>query len=671
MTDQTFFMTASEVEDAYGIDLISAETLRNGLIEVTKDMHGTLLRSSFSSVIRDGMDFGVCVHLVGEDNTTELVSVTEGCTQFAFTMQHMTNMVLDEYGVENLGPGDTLVCNDAFRGGIHFGDLNLFRVIHDEDGKPAFVLSDAAHVFDIGGPVAGGFNNTATSMYEEGLRIPPMLVTSGETLVRPTINLILENTRNPFMMVGDVRALLGTLKRGEDRLRELMARYGTATVKSAARYALGLSERRMRKALLDVPDGDYSDEITLDDDGVVIQPVTLKLELRVRGAEAELDFSGTDPQTLGPLTTCWEEATRVLIGPKLILDPRHPMNAGAMRPFQVLLPPGSVVLGLPPTSQCNHIEPGAKVTTLATSVMSRAVPERGVAWDSATSGALIVAGVDQRPGHEGNQFGAALVPGTAWGGTQSCDGISFCQSAIYNCRSTIIEYLEMETPVIVWGSGIVIDSAGAGKFRGGFAPAFTIEAVTDVWATPLFDSSRAGPKGLDGGGPGVTSHGMLIAKDEHGSVASWNGVLPSDRMTPLFGIFDDDQRPDPDHGVYSNGTRFETSKITAMTLAAGEVLRLHSPCGGGYGDPLERDAARVVEDVANERVSVTQAADVYGVVVNSDTLHLDEEATRARRADLASQREAGTWQPSSFFQGWPRTQQEFEELTRGRAPQPV
>ena len=155
-------MTAAEVEAEYGVDLITAETLRNGFIEATRHMYGTLLRSAFSNVIRDGMDFGVCVHLVNDDGTTEMVAITEGCTQFAFTHQHMTNMVLDEYGIENIGPGDTLVCNDAFRGGIHFGDLNFFRVIHDEDGKPAFVVSDAAHVFDIGGPVAGGFNNTAT-----------------------------------------------------------------------------------------------------------------------------------------------------------------------------------------------------------------------------------------------------------------------------------------------------------------------------------------------------------------------------------------------------------------------------------------------------------------------------------------------------------------------------
>jgi N-methylhydantoinase B len=162
---------------------------------------------------------------------------------------------------------------------------------------------------------------------------------------------------------------------------------------------------------------------------------------------------------------------------------------------------------------------------------------------------------------------------------------------------------------------------------------------------------------------------MLVTKDEHGSVASWNGVLPSDRLTPLFGIYDDSGRPDPNNGSYSNGTKYQTSKITAMTLKPGEVLRLQSPPGGGYGNPLEREPDRVLGDVANERVSLAHAADVYGVVIDAESLTVDEIATTARRAELTAQRDKGDWQPVSFFQAWPRTQVEFEELVRGTAPQ--
>jgi N-methylhydantoinase B len=657
MGKSEFFMDSEEVESTYGVDLITAETLRNGFIEATRHMYGALLRSSFSNAIRDGMDFGVCVHLVNDDGTTELLAITEGCTQFAFTHQHMTNMVLDEYGIENMGPGDTLVCNDAFRGGIHFGDLNFFRVIHDEDGRPAFVVSDAAHVFDIGGPVGGGFNNTATSIYEEGLRIPPMLLMSGDMPVRSTMNLLMENTRNPMQMLGDIRALLGTLRAGEERIRELSVRYGPQAAKGSARYSLGLAERRMRQALLEVPDGDFSGEVSFDDDGISSEPITLRVEVRIRGAEAEIDFSGTDPQSLGPITTGWEEAARAVIGPKIVLDPRHPMNAGAMRPFQVLLPPGSMVLGLPPTSQSGHCEMATKIARLMISVMSKAFPPRAVAQDSGTTGAIIVFGHDTRPGLEGVPFGGALVFGAAWGGTQAADGVSFCLSPLFNCRSNIIEYSEKALPLVIWEYGIVQDSAGPGRYRGGFAASYAFEALSDTFYTPILDGARFAPEGLDGGGDGTTTVGMLMARDTRGTVQSWNGIVPAERLSPMFGRFDEHGRPNPVDGEFGRGTRFQTTKPTAVPLEKGQVLRVHVACPGGYGDPLERDVQRVQRDVANERISLAQAQDVYGVVIDGDTLAVDEAATEAARRQIASDSRGRQ------FGEWPVTEDEFQQLT--------
>src|SRR3954454_10303156 len=613
MADHRFFMTADDVERQYGVDLVTAETLRNGFIEATRQMFGTLLRSSFSNIVRDGMDFGVCVHLVNDDGTTEMVAITEGCTQFAFTHQHMTNMVLDEYGIENLGPGDTLVCNDAYRGGIHFGDLNFFRVIHDEHGKPVFVVSDAAHVFDIGGPVAGSFNTSALSMYEEGLRMSPTLITSDDHPVRSVINLLLENTRSPLHMIGDVRALLGTLKAGEERVRQLMARYGTESARGAARYALGLSERRMRHALAEAPDGDYAGETRLDDDGISSDPITVKVELRIRGAEAEIDFSGTDPQSLGAVSTGWQEAARAIVGPKVVLDPRHPMNAGAMRAFQVLLPPGSMVLALPPSSQSNHVELGATFAQLMTHVVSKAVPGRAVADDSGTSGAMIAGGIDNRPGLEGQPFGGAFVFGGGWGGTAKADGISFCQSSLYNCRAVIVEYTEKSSPIVVWEHQATIYTAGAGEHRGGFAAVWSVEALSDTYVTPIVDSSKFPAEGVEGGGGGATSWAALVRKHEQGGVRAWNGIVPVERLTPLFGAFDAQHRPDPEHGEWGRDTLLQTSKPTAHLLKGGEILRVQIAYAAGYGDPLRRDTARVLADVSDDLVSVQQAPEIYGV----------------------------------------------------------
>jgi N-methylhydantoinase B len=661
MDSARFFMTAEEISSEYGVDLITAETLRHGFIEATRQMFGTLLRSSFSNIIRDGMDFGVCVHLVCDDGTTELLAITEGCTQFAFTHQHMTNMVLDEYGIENLGPGDTLVCNDAFRGGIHFGDLNFFRVIHDEHGKPAFIVSDAAHVFDVGGPVPGGFNTGATTMYEEGLRLSPALITSGDQPVRSMFNLLLENTRSPLHMLGDVRALLGTLRAGEERVRALMERYGTEAAKGAGRYLLGLSERRMRQALLDAADGDYDGEIQLDDDGIGTEPINIRVAVRIRGDEAEIDFSGTDPQSLGSVSTGWQEAARAIVGPKVVLDPRHPMNAGAMRPFQVLMAPGSMVLSLPPSSQSNHVELGAKIARLMVGVVSQALPGHAVADDSGTSGAMIAGGVDDRPGLEGMPFGGAFVFGGGWGGTSESDGISFCQSPLYNCRSIIVEYIEKSMPVVIWEHDVTVDSAGAGRHRGGFGATYAFEALTTTYCTPIVDSSKFPALGLDGGGPGSPSWAALVRKDANGGIGSWNGLLPADRLTPLFGPFDEHGRPDPAGGTWGQGTVLQTSKPTAYVLNRGEVMLIHTACAGGWGDPVDRDILAVLADVANELVSREQAAEIYGVILADDELVVDEAATAAVRERI---RRTRTSVPLAAPRAWPLDESEFDQLKR-------
>lgn len=658
-----YFLSAQEVEAAYGVDLITAEVLRNALINVTRQMHGSLMRSAFSAIVRDAMDFGVCVHVVNEDGTTDLVGVTEGCTQFAFTHQHMTNMVLDEYGLDNLGPGDTLVCNDAFRGGIHFGDLNFFRVIFDAEDRPAFVISDAAHVFDIGGPVQGGFNTGAINMYEEGLRIPPTLLVSGDKMVRPTVNLLLENTRSPSMMIGDVRALLGTLKTGGERMQALTDRYGFDTVRNAAHYALGLAERRMRAALSKIPDGDYEAERYLDDDGVGSEPVGVRASLKIRGSEAEIDFSGTDKQSIGAITTCWEEAARSIVGPKVILDPRHPMNAGAMRPFDVLLPPSSMVLGTPPTSQSNHIEMATKVAALMVDLFSKAVPEAAIAADSGTTGSVFVFGADDRPGREGDPFGGVLLFGQGWGGTPVADGISFCLSPLFNCRSAIIEYFEKDVPMVVWEWGTVIDSPGAGQFRGGPSSVGAIEALTDCYLTPFLDGARLPAPGAHGGGDGVTSYGMLIERDG-GPYRSWNGLLPASDFKPLFGIFDDAGRPDPVGGRFGNGTLEGSTKLTAWHLAPGQIFRMQVAAPGGYGDSLERDVARVLRDVADERVSVAQARESYGVVIDPATLKVDEGATESLRGELRAKRQSGEWStPQSGYRDWPADSGAYRTLT--------
>lgn len=658
----SFFASAKDIEATYGLDLTTAEIIRSGLIETSRHMRTTLVRGAFSNVVREVLDFGVSVHRVAEDQTTEMVSVTEGCTHFAFTHPHMVNMILDEWGVENLGPGDTLVCNDSWRGSIHFPDINLVRPVF-VDGELAFVLSDASHFVDIGGPVPGGFNSQATSMYEEGLRIPPTLITSGDVPVRSTINLILENVRTPVHALGDIRALFGTLKVGERRLLDLVDTYGLERIKAACAYTLDLAERRMRQALSEVPDGTYASEIYLDDDGsnTDVPPLRLQASVRVADTHAEIDFSGTDRQALAATTTCWEETNRCLVGAKVTLDPRHPMNSGAMRPFHVVAPAGSLVMGLPPTSQSMHTELGTKGASLMLDIFGQMLPDRAVAPDCGSTGSVVYNGTDTRPGRGGRPFGGVTCSGGAWGGTPTGDGISHNTSPIFMTSCTNVEYLERDTPLLVRGMSASIDAAGAGTYRSGYPAWVAFESLSeDTVLSFLLDSGRFPPAGLRGGGSGMTAFLMELDLEGAKGFSQWNGLMPLEHVRPVAGCFSDGGQPTPGEG-WGKGEAM-TLKLSALPLRRGRAIVCYQASGGGYGSPLEREPELVRLDVWNELVSTSFAHDVYGVVLDEATLKVDQDATARLRNEIAQE----TWEPPpAHYRAWPQTLADLEELRVG------
>lgn len=652
-------MTARTIGDEYGIDLVTAESIRAGLIEVTRHMRNTLERSAFSNVVRDLLDFGVAIHQFGEDGT-EMAAITEGCCHFAFTHQHMTNFVLDEWGYENLGPGDTIFSNDSWRGSIHFPDVNLFRPIFWE-GELVFVLSDATHITDIGGPVPGGFNGQATSFFEEGLRVPPMLITSADTPVRSTINLLLENTRTPFQNLGDLRSLFGTLRVGENRLVRLIERHGLDAVRAGARYTVDLAERRMRREIERLPDGVWEGEEFIDDDGVHDAPLRLTATVRKQGDSIEIDYSGSDRQPEGAVMTCWEETNRCLVGPKMILDPRHPMNAGATRPFHVLAPPGSVMMGLPPSSQSMHVEVATKACNLMLGIFSQMAPHRAIARESGATHVHVFGGIDTRPGREGLPWGQIVSAGGSWGGTHAGDGISFNITAIFNISDNTLELLERDNPIAVRGRNLLMDSAAAGRHRAGFANALIVESIAgEAFSTFLHDSGRYPRYGLEGGGAGMTSYIFRIKPQPDGSIRQRNGIIPLSDLEPLAGNFMEGGIPDPVLGEWCRDTPYKTLKISGYPLRKGELVYIISASGGAYGSPLERDPALVRLDVWNEKLSPEFARDGYGVIVDRDTLEVDDAATEACRAELRARQVDGTWAPPvSMFKPWPQT---WEEL---------
>jgi N-methylhydantoinase B len=619
-------------------NLIDLETVRYGLIEVARDMHQALMRSAFSPIVRDINDCTAAIHMRTEHGW-EMVASWEGCMQHAFTSQHICNFTMDEWDEEHLDDGDVILVNDPWRGAIHCSDINILRPVRI-NGRAEFVLHSTSHVVDLGGPIPGGFANGVQTSFEEQLKFPPTLLYANDRPVKSAFNYLLENVRVPGSVLGDVRALNGCLVIGERRLRELVERYSHEKVRAGAVYGVEMTEQAMRAGIAKIPDGDYRAEDVIDEDGVTTDPVPLVLTLKKRGDSIEVDYSDTGRQPLGNVGTAWCEATRCIEGIKFIVDPTSSVNSGTLRPIEALLPPGSAVCSLPPSSVSNHVDIGGRIVNLVAQAMSKAVGDRAIGCDSGTLGMLTLGGIDDRPGHVGNPWASFALAGGGWGATWKGDGLTFCTLAIGNCRTSVQEHVERESPLVVVQHEIMPDSGGAGRHRGGNGAIYTITALSATAITVTGDRTRLGTPGTQGGGRGMPFYGWLIPDFDPTSSLD---VFDLRTAQPLFGMFDAHGVPSPDSGTFGLGTTYSSGKVSGIVLEPGQAIRVIIGGGGGWGDPLERTTEAVLDDVLDGMHTRAYAETAYGVVFAGDGV-IDETATAARRAELAQARSAGSWQ---------------------------
>ncbi|OHV66555.1 hydantoinase B/oxoprolinase family protein [Pseudofrankia sp. BMG5.36] len=628
--------TANETEVRDVSADFELDILRYGLIEVAREMNDSLMRSAFSPVCRDILDCTTGIHMRNGD-AWETVAQWEGCMQHAFTSQHIVNFVMDEWDVDTLQPGDVILVNDPWRGTIHQSDVNLLRPVFVND-RVEFLLHSTSHLVDLGGPIAGGFANGVQTSFEEQLKFAPTLLYANDVPVRPLFNFILENNRVPSMVLGDLRALHGCLVVGERQLHAMIDRSGLDNVRSAGLYAIEETEASMRRGIAGIPDGDYRVEDFLDDDGVTDERVPVVVTLRVRGDSMEIDYSGTGRQPLGNVGTAWSEATRCIESVKLMIDPHTSVNSGTLRPVEVLLPPGSVVCVLPPSSCSNHTDIGSRTMNGVVRALGDAMEQRSIACDSGTSLVVSMGGIDTRRGHEGDPWGGFALAGGGWGGTWKSDGVSFCVPPQGNCRTSVQEHSEIESPLIVTQHEMMPDSAGAGRFRGGFGAVYTVTTQSETVVAITSDRVRAGAPGTAGGGRGMPVYGWYI-RDFNPSMH--HDPLNLAGAEPLFGVFDSNGVPDPERGDFCLGTRFTTAKISGLALKPGDALRLVIGGGGGWGDPLSRDIERVQSDVANQLYSEAFVRIAFGVVIDGG--RLDVRATDDLRAELRAGRDDDGW----------------------------
>jgi N-methylhydantoinase B len=462
-----------------------------------------------------------------------------------------------------IGPGDVFLVNDPYvGGGNHLPDVVIARPVFVE-GRRLFFACNRAHQTDMGGGAAGTYNPRATEIFHEGLRIPPVRVTDD------VLDLVAVNTRQPDVLRADLEAMIGSTALGARRLAELAGQHGADRTAGYVAALLDASERRMRGELRRIPDGVYRGEDAMNNDCRSEHPVVVRATVRVRDGEMDVDFAGSDAQIAAyknsPLPNTM---SAVYLAVALLVDPTIPHNEGAYRPIRVTAPPGSVVNPRPPApvGSCT-VHPAIEVMHAVWRALGPAVPEQASAGWGKETRPITTSGPADAPRvvyHSLTAPGAGAVLGR--------DGFDSLASLVGlgGSYAPSIERWERQYPIRVLRSELRPDAAGAGRWRGGTGQLYEVELLEDSVCSMRAEGVRT-PSGFGVGGGRDGAPGRATA----------------------------DGRDLPQNDV--------------LDLPAGTVIRIEAPGGGGWGDPRERDPARVRADVADGILSTEAARREYGL----------------------------------------------------------
>jgi N-methylhydantoinase B len=572
-------------------DPIAFELFKNALFSIADEMALTIVRTAYSGVIKDVMDFSTA--FCDADGRT----VAQGLTLPAHLCSFPDALAatIRRYG-DRMQPGDVFCLNDPFEGGMHLPDVFVLKPIFHDGRRVAFAAT-ICHQTDVGGRVAGSNASDSTETYQEGLRIPPVRMYErgepNETLFR----LIEKNVRVPDRVFGDLRSQLAACHIAETAFLRLVERHGVDTVQDWMRELVDYAERMTRAAVSALPDGEWSFEDWIDDDGVDYgTPIPLKVTLRKAGDTLVADWTGSSPQVKGAINNTLsftKAATYTCI--RSILPADIPNNEGFYRAVRVVAPPGTIANCVLPAATAARGLTGFRMVDCCFGALARMLPDRVFAASEGGNTGISIGGYhpDRRP------FIYVEFFASAWGGRPWADGLDGNTNIFNNLCLQPAEVCEVEQPLHVLSMNFIPDSGGPGTFRGGMSVRreyrlLEEEAVLQVRS----DRRDFRPYGLHGG---------------HAGRPSLNVLNPEGEARPLPGKF-------------------------IMTMRRGDVFRHDQSGPGGWGDPLEREPARVRADVRNELVSVGSARDDYGVVLDQDTWTVDEAATAARRAELRARR---------------------------------
>ena len=555
------------------MDPVTLEIMRNRCKGIAEECCAALVRASHSTNIKDRRDCSVALALPSGD----VVAQAEvGTPLHLGVMPGVVRAILHRYPVADMQPGDTYFTNLPYpEGPGHLPDLSLVSPVFHEGETIALVASTAHHV-DMGGYAPGSMPFGVTEIYQEGLQIPPLpLVRAGE-FDENLLRLIEQNVRTDYEVRGDLMAQYAAANKAEERLRELLLKVPAAELAEYMQAILDHAERCMRAGIADLPDGTYRFEDFLDDDGVTDAPVKIAVTVSVTGDELLADFAGTSGQVLGPLNARITAArAAVYYACKAVIDPDLPTCAGSYRPIHVRAPEGTILQATYPAAigQANILT-DQRVVDVLLGALAQCVPDKVCAACSGEMNLINIGGIDSRPGGTaGRYYNYVETFAGGQGASHDLDGEDGVHTHLTNTRNAAVEVIESTYPLEVVRYGLVPDTEGAGRQRGGCGMVRELRCLADRTTISMgSDRRRFPPWGLDGG------------RNASGALATVTGADGDERVLP--------------------------TKVV-VELRAGDVFRVQTPGGGGWGAPEERDADAVRQDVADGLVSPDRASEVY------------------------------------------------------------
>lgn len=576
------------------LDLITLSVIQAGLQQVCDEMDLSFSRAAFSPVIAEANDRSDGIYDAVDGAL--IAQGAGGLPVFVGTMQYSTRTLIKMIKAGRVAapkPGDVYIVNDPYLGGTHLMDVRFARPFYRK-GELFCWLSNTGHWPDTGGAVPGGFSASATSVEQEGLRLPPVRLFKQGVMDEEIYSIICSNIRIADQRIGDVKAQAAALELGEERLNMLMDRYGDDVVSEAIAELRRRAAAQMRSFVAEIPEGVHRSVAWIDSDGVVNEPLAIRLAVTRADDGLTFDFTGSSAPCAGPMNSVRATTLSSVYLAMRHIFPEVPISAGAFEPLNVTGIEGTFLdAQYPrPVSGC-AAEVSQRIAEAVFAALVEALPDRVTAAPAGTSGNFALGGHDPARGRD---FVMYQLSGGGYGGYAGGDGLSNGCSTIGISKAPPVEIMEQAFPVLYHRYALREGSGGAGAQRGGFGLDYEVELRRgQAQASFVMDHGRFGPQGALGGGDGAPNE-----------VTVWqSGVAYT-----------------PEH----------LSKEQDIPLAPGDRVRVKTPGGGGYGDPLARGPGKVSEDVRLGRYSPAQAVSLFGVVLgDAPDFIVESEETIAER----------------------------------------